>query len=103
LASAIGVAERSLRVACEEHLGMLPIRYLTLGRMHLARDALLRAEPSKMTVTRVAMDHGFFELGRFSVAYRSLFSETPSKTLRRTDSCQSHTLAFGQPLALRRI
>jgi hypothetical protein len=27
-------------------------------------------------------DHGFWEL-RFSVAYRALFDETPSETLRR--------------------
>ena len=83
ICAAIRVADRTLRQACEEHLGMGPIRYLTLRRMHLVRDALLRAEASNTTVTRVAMDHGFCELGRFSVAYRSLFCETPSETLRR--------------------
>ena len=31
----------------------------------------------------VAMAHGFWELGRFSVAYRGLFGETPLTTLRR--------------------
>ena len=77
ICASIGVAERSLRAACKEHLGMGPIRYLTLRRLHLVRDALLRAEASNTTVTRVAMDHGFHELGRFSVVYRSLFCETP--------------------------
>jgi len=83
ICAAIGVAERTLRVACEEHLGMGPIRYLSLRRMHLVRRALLRADPSTATVTRLATDHGFWELGRFSVTYRSLFGETPSETLRR--------------------
>jgi AraC-like DNA-binding protein len=83
ICAAIGVAERTLRVACEEHLGMGPIRYLSLRRMHLVRRALLRADPSTATVTRLATDHGFWELGRFSVAYRSLFGESPSETLRR--------------------
>jgi len=83
ICAAIGVAERTLRVACEEHLGMGPIRYLSLRRMHLARRALLRADPSTATVTRLATDHGFWELGRFSVAYRVLFGETPSESLRR--------------------
>jgi AraC-like DNA-binding protein len=78
----IGTAERTLRAACEEHLGMGPIRYLTLRRMHLVRRALLRADPSKSTVTRIATDHGFWELGRLSVAYRRLFGESPSETLR---------------------
>ena len=82
---AIGVAERTLRLACEEHLGMGPIRYFSLRRMHLVRCALLCADPSTATVTRIATDHGFWELGRFSVTYRSLFGETPSETLRRPD------------------
>ena len=71
ICAAIGVAERTLRIACEEHLGMGPIRYLSLRRMHLVRRALLRADPSTATVTRLATDHGFWELGRFSVAYRA--------------------------------
>lgn len=83
ICAAIGVAERTLRVACEQHLGMGPIRYLSLRRMHLVRRALLRADPSTATVTRLATDHGFWELGRFSVAYRALFGESPSESLRR--------------------
>jgi AraC-like DNA-binding protein len=83
ICAGIGVAERTLRAACEEHLGMGPIRFLTLRRMHLSRRALQRADPSKSTVTRIVTDHGFWELGRFSVAYRALFGESPSETLRR--------------------
>jgi len=83
ICAGIGVPERTLRACCEEHLGMGPIRYLTLRRMHLARRALLRADPSKSTVTRIATDLGFRELGRFSVGYRMLFGESPSETLHR--------------------
>ena len=83
ICAAIAVAERTLRIACEEHLGMGPIRYLSLRRMRLVRLALLRADPSAATVTRLATDHGFWELGRFSVAYRALFGESPSESLRR--------------------
>jgi AraC-like DNA-binding protein len=80
---AIGAGERTLRVACEEHLGMGPIRYLAMRRMHLARRSLLRAARSTATVTKIATDHGFWELGRFSVNYRAMFGETPLATLRR--------------------
>jgi AraC-like DNA-binding protein len=83
ICASIGVAERTLRVACEEHLGMGPIRFLCLRRMHLVHRALRRADPLTTTVTRIATDHGFWELGRFSVAYRALFGESPSETLRR--------------------
>jgi AraC-like DNA-binding protein len=82
ICAALGTAERTLRIACEEHLGMGPIRYLTLRRMHLVRRALLAAD-SSTTVTRVATDHGFWELGRFAVGYRELFGEPPSHSLRR--------------------
>jgi AraC-like DNA-binding protein len=82
MCAAMGVAERTLRAACQEHLGMGPIRFLTLRRMHLVRQALLRADSSNATVTCVVTDYGFWELGRFSVAYRALFGESPSETLR---------------------
>ena len=82
-AAARQALERKLRAACEEHLGMGPIRYLTLRRMHLVRQALLHSHPSTATVTQTVTDHGFWELGRFSVAYRALFGETPSETLRQ--------------------
>ena len=84
ICAATGAAERTLRNACQEHLGMGPIRYLALRRMHLVRRALLQAVSSTTTtVTKIATDHGFWELGRFSATYRALFDETPSETLRR--------------------
>ena len=83
ICAAIGVAERTLRASCEEHLGMGPIRFLTLRRMHLVHRALRRADPSKSTVTAIVTDHGFWELGRFAVAYRALFGASPSETLQR--------------------
>ena len=62
---------------------MGPIRYLWLRRMHLTRRALLQASPATATVTALATDHGFWELGRFASEYRALFGETPVASLRR--------------------
>jgi AraC-like DNA-binding protein len=73
----------TLRDYCLRYLGMGPKHYLWLRRMHLARRALLRANAEAATVTEIASDYGFWELGRFSVAYRSLFGESPSDALRR--------------------
>jgi AraC-like DNA-binding protein len=83
ICAAIGVSERTLRVCCQQHLGMSPIKYLWLRRMHLARRSLSATATGSSTVTRIAADHGFWELGRFSVEYRSLFGELPSETLHR--------------------
>jgi AraC-like DNA-binding protein len=83
ICAAIGVSQRALRACCQDQLGMSPIQYLWLRRMHLARQALARATPGTSTVTRIAGDHGFWELGRFAVEYRALFGNSPSETLSR--------------------
>ena len=83
ICAATGASERSLRKSCVEHLGMGPIRYLWLRRMHLAHRALVHGSPGTTTVTRIATANGFWELGRFAVDYRMLFGESPSSSLCR--------------------
>jgi AraC-like DNA-binding protein len=83
LCAEIGVPERTLRMCCAEFLGVSPMRYLLLQRLNKARSALRRADPSTASVTQIARNHQFVELGRFSVTYRTTFGETPSTTLER--------------------
>jgi AraC-like DNA-binding protein len=83
LCATIGVSERTLRRCCQEQIGMGPIRFLLLRRLHLARRALREADPTATTVTAIAMQYGFWELGRFAAEYRTLFNEPPSVTLHR--------------------
>jgi AraC-like DNA-binding protein len=83
LCAAVGATYWTLRDCCLEYLGMSPKRYLWMRRMNLARRALRSADLEHTTVTEVATEYGFWELGRFSVAYRSLFGEPPSGALRR--------------------
>lgn len=100
ICAAISVSERTLRVCCEEQLGMGPIRYLWLRRMHLAHRALALGDPAKTTVTDIATEYGFLELGRFSVAYRTLFGRPPSVTLRSPCPAELRTRkvrSFGLP------
>jgi AraC family ethanolamine operon transcriptional activator len=62
---------------------MGPKRYLWLRRLHQARRALVEEDASETTVARIAIAHGFWEIGRFAVQYRETFGEPPSSTLRR--------------------
>jgi AraC-like DNA-binding protein len=97
LCAATGAADRTLRTCCQEYLGMSPMRYLWLRRMHLARRALRMADPASTTVTEIATNYGFWELGRFSVAYRSLFGESPSAALRRPPDDPRPKKSSGSP------
>lgn len=82
LCSTIGVPERTLRVCCTEILGISPTRYHLLRRLNMARSALRCADPETASVSEIARNHQFLELGRFAAAYRAVFGEMPSSTLR---------------------
>ena len=61
---------------------MSPKRCMLAERLQNVRRALRQASTRHATVTTVATDHGFYELGRFAATYRQAFGETPSATLR---------------------
>lgn len=89
---ALGVGERVLRRAFAIAYGVSPARFLRLRRLQLARSRL-RDGPAS-SVTEVATDLGFFDLGRFAGEYRELFCELPSTTLnRRLGKAASQPLA----------
>ena len=91
LCTQVGASYWTLRDCCLEYLGMSPKRYLWLRRMNLARRALRDADAERTTVTEIATDYGFWELGRFSVAYRTLFGEAPATALRRPPAGPKHS------------
>ena len=81
LAESAGVSERTLRIVFAENLGVSPKRLLLLRQLRAIRRDLQRASTGE-TVTKVALRHGVWELGRFANRYKYLFSEHPSETLR---------------------
>ena len=83
MCKAVGVSNRTLTTCCHEALGMTPHRYLRQRQLHLAHRALVLADPAKNTVTRIATEFGFWDLGRFAVVYGAMFGERPSATLAR--------------------
>jgi AraC family ethanolamine operon transcriptional activator len=82
LSTVAGVSERSLRNAFHEVYTTSPKRYMKLWQLHQVHHALRCGEGGAGTVTEAATCYGFYELGRFAGAYRSLFGEAPSETLR---------------------
>jgi AraC-like DNA-binding protein len=83
LAAAVGVLEQTLRRCGKKFLGMSPSQYARLRRLNLVRAALRRADPATASIGAITKQYGITELGRFSVAYRAIFGESPSTTLRR--------------------
>jgi AraC-like DNA-binding protein len=83
MCEAPGVSEHTLARAVRAVHGTTPLRYLHALRLAEARKALLSTDAASENVTQIAMRFGFNELGRFAVAYRAAFGESPSETRRR--------------------
>lgn len=80
----VGASPRALEYAFHAVYGMGAMRYLRTIRLNEARRALSQpCESAPATVTSIAMDWGFWHLGEFAAAYRRLFGEAPSETLRK--------------------
>jgi AraC-like DNA-binding protein len=82
VATAAGVAGRTLHKHFHDEHGTSPMRYVRDCRFTQVRRALLQAGPQD-SVTTIAFHWGFCHLGRFAVEYRKRYGETPSETLRR--------------------
>ena len=82
LSTLVGVSERGLRNAFNAVRGMSPKRSVIHAKLNEVRRALSDPRPSRATVTDIATEFGFFELGRFAGRYKAVFGETPSETLR---------------------
>ena len=83
LVTASETSASSLLRAFRIHRGITPMKYVKQMRLECAQRTLLAAKRGTTTVTTVAMDHGFYQLGRFSADYRRVFGELPSETLGR--------------------
>jgi AraC family ethanolamine operon transcriptional activator len=77
---------RSLIQGFRDHLGMGPMAFLKLHRLHGVRRLLLAADPQVTRIQPLAMEWGFLNPGHFARDYRRLFGERPSDTLGRSAS-----------------
>ena len=83
LSEALGVTDRLLRKCCAQGLGMSPTSYIRVRALHRVHHILRNQDPGSASISHVAHNYGFRQLGRFAATYRSLFGELPSATLSR--------------------
>lgn len=84
LCKTTATSERALEYAFKTVMGLSPVQFLARLRLHRAREALLQAPSGGVaTVSTIALDWGFWHFGEFAKAYKELFNELPSDTLRR--------------------
>jgi transcriptional regulator GlxA family with amidase domain len=82
LCNCLGMSERNLELHFHEALGVSPKAWFQYLSLHKARMMLRHHAPGRGSVTDTALACGFEHFGRFSEAYRKLFGEWPSQTLR---------------------
>jgi AraC-like DNA-binding protein len=82
LCRAAQIGDRSLQLAFNARRGMSPMRFVCEQRLAVAHRLISRTEVCDQ-ITAIATSLGFTHLGRFSVAYRKAFGESPSQTWLR--------------------
>lgn len=83
LCRSLRVSPRTLHGAFTAVTGVGPHAYFLRQRLNAARHQLANGDPQRDSVTNVALELGFTELGRFAGRYRAFFGESPSQTLQR--------------------
>lgn len=78
----LGVGRRTLFYALRHSLGLTPRRYFEILRLSQLRRQLQAASADVNTVTQLATDLGFGDLGRMAGKYHAQFGEYPSETLK---------------------
>lgn len=83
ICSQLHVSRRTLHRVFHEVLGIGPVAFLRHRRL-CAVHTVLRAPEEIRTISDIALQHGFQNLGRFASYYHQLFSEYPSDTRQRS-------------------
>jgi transcriptional regulator GlxA family with amidase domain len=76
-----GVGMRTLQRCFREYFDLTITDYLRTVRLDSAYRELTATESGEASVTQITLNNGFTHPGRFSVAYRVRFGESPSDTL----------------------
>jgi AraC family transcriptional regulator, ethanolamine operon transcriptional activator len=78
----LAVSERTLHYAFQDVRGLSPMAYFQASRLNAVRQELKAARAGTATVYEIAQRWGFWHTGEFAAAYRRLFGELPSQSLK---------------------
>lgn len=92
------ISRRTLHRAFHEALGVGPIAFFRYRRLCAAHTAIQTGLFANMTISDLAMQHGFQNEGRFAHYYHQLFGEYPSET--RLNPKVQRAVATASALAL---
>ncbi|EAT11435.1 AraC family transcriptional regulator [Bermanella marisrubri] len=79
LVAVTNVPIRTLYWSFKHYLGITPYRFFVVNRLKRVRLDILK-HGKRMTITQIALAHGFVHLSRFSNQYKGLFGELPIET-----------------------
>ena len=77
-----GVSQRTLEYAFLDRFAISPQRYLHALRLHHVHLQLLSSDKRASTVEEIALQHGYNQSGHFAQAYRAMYGQLPSRTLK---------------------
>jgi AraC family transcriptional regulator, ethanolamine operon transcriptional activator len=83
------VQARSLEYGFREITGLSPISYIRSLRLNAVRRRLSRTDTAEHSISKIALDHGFWHLSQFAADYRKFFGETPTSTRHRARALQA--------------
>lgn len=87
LCEVAGMSRRGLEYLFKDHFGIGVNAFIRCQRLHGARRAICNSTPGPGVVKRIALEWGFWHLGRFAHDYQTCFGESPSATLCRQGRC----------------
>lgn len=80
LCLASGMSRRGLEYLFKDVFGIGVNAFVRCQRLHGARREIMSSRPGSGGIKRIALDWGFWHLGRFAAHYRGVFGESPSET-----------------------
>jgi AraC family ethanolamine operon transcriptional activator len=84
LCQALKTSSRPLYYGFQEVLGVSPMTYLKILRLHAVRQVLMAADSTCTKVESVVNQFGFWSFGHFGQDYKRMFGESPKATLEKS-------------------